>query len=57
MEGKQLRQLLLDDLLVYEDCAYVGSECIHVPTHGDLVLPGLIPEHIKPISEVLNLVL
>ena len=56
MEGKQLGELLLDDLLVAEDCAHVGLECIHVLT-GDLVLLGLIPECIKPGSEVLNLVL
>ena len=51
MEGKQL-----GELLVAEDCAHVGSECIHVLTHGDPMLLGLIPERIKPGSEVLNLV-
>ena len=43
MERKQLGELLLDDLLVAEDCAYVGPECIHVLAHGDLMLLGLIP--------------
>ena len=57
MEGKQLSELLLDDLLVYEDCAHVGPECIHVLVNGDPVLLGLILERIKPGSEVLNLVL
>ena len=57
MEGKQLGELLLDDLLVVEDCAHVGPECIHVLTHSDPMLLGLIPERIKSGSEVLNLVL
>ena len=30
MEGKQLGELLLDDLLVSEDYAHVDPECIHV---------------------------
>ena len=42
MEGKQLGKLLLDDLLVTEDCAHVGLECIHVLAHGDPVHLGLI---------------
>ena len=41
MEGKQLGKLLLDDLLVTEDCAHVDLECIHVLAHGDSM--GLIP--------------
>ena len=49
--------MILDDLLVSEDYAHVGPECVHVLAHGDLVLLGLIPERIKPGSEVLNLVL
>ena len=53
MEGKQLGELLL----VAEDCAHVVLECIHVLAHGDPMLLGLIPEHIKPGSEVLNVVL
>ena len=57
MEGKQLGELLLDDLLVSEDCVHVGSECIHVLAHGDPMLLGIIPKRIKPGSEVLNLVL
>ena len=57
MEGKQLGKLLLDDLLVAKDCAHVGLKCIHVLAHGDLMLLGLIPERIKPGSEVMNLVL
>ena len=57
MEGKKLGELLLDDLLVDEDCVNVDLECIHVLAYGDLVLLGLIPKHIKPGSEVLNLVL
>ena len=43
MEGKQLSELLLDDLLIAEDCAHVGPECIHVLAHGDPMLLGLIP--------------
>ena len=43
MEGKQLGELLLDDLLIEEDCAHVGPECIHVLAHGDPMLLGLIP--------------
>ena len=42
MEGKQLGELLLDDLLVSEDCAHVGPECILVLDHGDPMLLGLI---------------
>ena len=57
MEGKQLGVLLLDDLLVVEECAHVGPECIHILAHGDPMLLGLIPESIEPGSEVLNLVL
>ena len=57
MEGKQLGDPLLDDLLVAEDCAHIGLKCIHVLAHGDPVLLGLIPECIRPGSEVLNLVL
>ena len=57
MEGKQLGELLLDDLLVSEDCVHVGPEYIHVLAHGDPVLLGLILEHIKLGSEVLNMVL
>ena len=57
MEGKHLGELLLDDLLVAEDYAHVGPECIHVLAHGDPMLLGLIPKHIKSRCEVLNLVL
>ena len=57
MECKQLCELLLDDLLVSEDCAHVSSECIHVLAHGDLVHLSLILECIKLGSEVLDLVL
>ena len=57
MEGKQLGELLLDDLLVVEDCAHVGPECIYILAQGDPMLLGLIPESIEPGSEVLNLVL
>ena len=57
MEGKQLGELLLDDLMVSEDCAHVGQKCIHVLAHGNLMLLSLIPERIKSGSEVLNLVL
>ena len=57
MEGKQLGELLLDDLLVAEDYEHVSPECIHVLAHGDPMLLGLILECIKPGSEVLNLVL
>ena len=57
MEGKQLCELLLDDMLVIEDCAHVGFEGIHVLAQGDPMLLGLIPECIKLGSEVLNLVL
>ena len=57
MEGKQLCELLLDDLLVAEDCVHVDLECIHALAHDDPVLLGLIPECIKLGSEVLNLVL
>ena len=57
MEGKQLSELLLDDLPVEEDCVHVGSEGIYVPTQGDPVLLGIISEFIKPGSEVLHLVL
>ena len=56
MEGKQLGELLLDDLLVTEDYEHVGLECIHVLAHGDPMLLGLILERIKLGSEVLNLV-
>ena len=52
-----MSELLLDDLLVAEDCAHVGLECIHVLAHGDLMLLGLIPECINPGNDVLNLVL
>ena len=57
MECKELCELLLDDLLVSEDCAHVSSEGIHVLAHGDLVHLGLILECIKLGSEVLDLVL
>ena len=43
MEAKRLGELLLDDLLVSRDCAYVSPECIHVLAHGDPMLLGLIP--------------
>ena len=43
MEGKLLGELLLDNMLVSEDCAYVGPECIHVLAHGDPMLLSLIP--------------
>ena len=56
MEGKQLGELLLDDLLVSEDCVHVGLECIHFLAHGDSMLLGIIPKRIKLRSEVLNLV-
>ena len=57
IEGKKLGELLLDDLLVTEDCSHVGPECIHVLDHGDPMLLGLISKRIKVGSEVLNLVL
>ena len=57
MEGKQLGKLLLNDLLFAEDCVHVGPECINFLAYGDPMLLGLIPECIKPRSEVLNLVL
>ena len=57
MEGKKLDKLLLDDLLVAEDCAHVVPECIHVLAHGDPMLLGLILKRIKSGSEVLNLIL
>ena len=57
MEGKQLGELPLDDLLVVEDSAHVGPECIHILAHGDPMLLGLIPKRIELRSEVLNLVL
>ena len=57
MEGKQLGELLLDDLRVVEDYAHVGLEYIHILAHGDPMLLGLILKSMEPRSEVLNLVL
>ena len=49
MERKQLHQLLLDGLLVAKvgrlvahDCVHVSLERIHVLTHGDPMLLGLV---------------
>ena len=64
MKGEELGNLLLDGLLVAEDCrlvvhdcAHVGPECIHVLADGGLVLLGLILVSIKSGIEVLYLVL
>ena len=45
LDGLLVRE---DGLLVAHDGAHVDPECIHVLAHGDLVLLGLIPVHIKP---------
>ena len=64
MKGEELGKLILDGLLVAEDCRLVGLDCahvglafIHVLADGDLVLLGLIPTRIKSGGEVLYLVL
>ena len=64
MKGEELGKMLLDGLLVAEngrlvahDCAYVGPECVHILTDGDLVLPGLILVRIESGDQVLYLVL
>ena len=45
MEGKELGELLL----VTEDCAHVGLECIHVLAYGDLMLLGLGSEVVESL--------
>ena len=59
MKGEELRELVLDGLLIAEDGPLVGHNGMHVGTEGlhilvdeDLVLLGLIPIGLETSSEV-----
>ena len=59
MEGEELRELVLNGLLIAEDGRLVGYNGTHVGTEGlhiladeDLVLLGLIPVGLETSSEV-----
>ena len=64
MEGEELRELVLDGLLITEyghlvghDGTHVGTEGLHILVDEDSVLLGLIPIGLEMISEVEHLVL
>ena len=64
MEGKELRLLVLDGLLIVEDGHLIGQDGAHVGTEGfhiladeDLVLLGLIPVSLETSREVEHKVL
>ena len=59
MEGEELRELVLDGLLIMEDGRLVGHNGAHVSMEGlhiladeDSVLLGLIPVGLETSSEV-----
>ena len=64
MKSEKLGSLLLDRLLVaqnyrlvVEDYVHVSLELVPVLTDGDLMFLSLIPIHIKPCGQVMNLIL
>ena len=58
MESKKPGELVLEGLLIAENCCLVGQDGTHVSAQGlhilgneDSVLLGLIPEGIKAVSK------
>ena len=57
MIGKDLSQLMLDDLLIAEHCLHFSLELVHLLAHRDMMFLYFIPECVEPHCEVLKLIL
>ena len=57
MIGKDLSQLLLDDILIVEHCVHLSLELVHLLAHRDIMFLCFVLKCVEPHCEVMNLIL